>query len=157
MYRYTVYMWCECGVNRRLCARIGLTAAVCASCIIYIFPGLAYYKLINSEPVVGMRGEDEDEAAAAAGGGVGVCGVGGVGGGVGGDGGVGVGVSGGVGGDDDDVGGTGGGAGKKGAEGVMRRAIFPWMLVLLGCFTMVAGTIANVVDAVRGRDGPGGR
>ena len=121
-------------MGRRFCARVGLTAAVCASCIIYIFPGLAYYKLINSEPGVGMRGGDEDEAAAGVGGG------GGVGGG-----------------DDGGAGGTGGGAGKKGAEGVMRSAIFTWMLVLLGCFTMVAGTIANVVDAVRGRDGPGGR
>jgi hypothetical protein len=66
------------------------------------------------------------------------------------------GVGAGAGAEDEDPAGVGGVANVK-SLGVMRTAIFPWLLVLLGCFTMVAGTIANVVDAVRGRAGPGGR
>jgi hypothetical protein len=40
---------CAC-IFTELHVVVGLTAAVCASCIIYIFPGLAYYKFINAEP-----------------------------------------------------------------------------------------------------------
>ena len=56
---------CACTVSD-LHVVIGLTAAVCASFIIYILPGLAYYTLMKSEPGA--------VSVAAAGAGVGVGG-----------------------------------------------------------------------------------
>lgn len=120
---------CAC-LLKQLHVVIGLTAAVFASCIIYIFPGLAYFnhmKLVNAAadaaaPAARGGGEEEGAAGAAAG---------------------------------------AGDEGEDDAKGVwrttMRAAVFPWLLVSLGCFVMVAGVAANLVEAFTGRAGPGRR
>jgi hypothetical protein len=155
---------CACTVTE-LHIVIGLTAAICASCIIYIFPGLAYYQLVNAKPsaaaaAVGAAGAavqaagatshwsadtssallSQSEASTAGGEAV--------------------------------LGATA--AAEEAAEttaaggvalpqvgkkdlGTMRMAVLPWMLVTLGCFTMIAGTVANAVDVIRGKTGAGGK
>ena len=94
---------------------VGLSAAVCASCIVYIFPGLAYYNLVNNNND-DDDDEEEEEGEVVEGAGEG---------------------------DDGDE-------GEKASPGVTRRVVMPLSLAILGGLVMVAGTTANVADALRG-------